>query len=161
MESVRRNSIKLDAKRRRDQLEAEREEHRKHSRVQTEKLRVKEAELKSICAVLERQKNDINAERKQMERKRKELQRDRDQWLMVQSEQQKKLREHEQFQIRNLMSALAELWTLFDESHHLAKGVRMRAAAKQLDQIRGEWIRVTQAMREFVGSSQETRFNTA
>ena len=81
--------------------------------------------------------------------------------LMAQSEQQEKLRGHEQFQIRNLMSALAELWKFFDGSHHLPEEVRLNAVLIQLDQIRGEWIRVTQAMREFVGSSQATRFNTA
>ena len=124
MESVRRNSIELDAKRRRDQLEAEREEHRKHSRVQREKLKVKEAELKSICAVLERQKKDINAERKEMERNRRELQRERDQFES----------EREQFEMVHVVKAKRErlrVQRLRDEMR--AQGERMRVHADKLE----------------------------
>ena len=114
-----------------------------------------ELEAGSQKLVKDRQKfrksiHELDSVRVELHRKDKDVRL----WLTAQAQQQEKLRGHEQFQTRNLVSALAKLWELFDESHHLADEVRMKAAARQLDQIRGEWINVTQAMRNLLGSSQ-------
>ena len=45
----------------------------------------------------------------------------------------------------DLLPDLGELWKLFDDSHYLADGARMKAAAIQLDRIRKDWI---QSMRK-------------
>ena len=73
MESVRRQSIKLNTKRMRDELKSEREKFREHAQVQMEKLKVKEAELKGIRADWDRQKKNDEIE---IQNKREELQRE-------------------------------------------------------------------------------------
>ena len=157
--------VAMDALRLKLQNEAfEIKKEREHLLREKEAIALRYIETEAAAQKLDKERQEFRRRAHELDSVRVELHRkDKDVrlWLMAQSEQQEKLRGHEQFQIRNLMSALAELWELFDESHHLAKEVRMRAAAKQLDQIRGEWIRVTQTMMEFVGSSQATHFNTA
>ena len=52
------------------------------------------------------------------------------------------LRAKDAIALRHLITNLGELWKLFDDSHYLANGVRMNAAAIQLDRIRKVWIQV-------------------
>ena len=128
-----------------------------------QKLAQERQQIKEESEILNKERQEFRKRVHELDSVRVKLQRkDRNVrlWLMTQSEQQEKLRGHEQFQIRNLMSALAQLWELFDESPHLTEEVRLNAVSIQLDQIRGEWISVTQAMREFVDRSQTTQFNT-